>query len=44
MNAYGFYKKITESECVAELMNMYQKLTGSSNIIYFTKEQIRTLT
>ncbi|MDE5582567.1 MAG: hypothetical protein K2J08_02525 [Ruminococcus sp.] len=28
MNAYGFDKKITESECVAELMKMYQKLTG----------------
>ncbi|MDE7139135.1 MAG: class I SAM-dependent DNA methyltransferase [Ruminococcus sp.] len=27
MQAYGFDKKITESECVAELMNMYQKLT-----------------
>lgn len=27
MNAYGFDKKITESECVAELMKMYQKLT-----------------
>ncbi|MDE7137620.1 MAG: methylase [Ruminococcus sp.] len=26
MTAYGFDKKITESECVAELMNMYQKL------------------
>ncbi|MBR6986063.1 MAG: hypothetical protein IKH75_21560 [Ruminococcus sp.] len=24
---YGFDKKITESECVAELMKMYQKLT-----------------
>ncbi len=28
MAAYGFDKKITESECVAELMKMYQKLTG----------------
>ncbi|MCM1316054.1 MAG: methylase [Alistipes senegalensis] len=28
MNAYGFSKTITESECVAELMKMYQKLTG----------------
>ncbi len=28
MNAYGFDKKITESECVAELMKLYQKLTG----------------
>lgn len=27
MAAYGFDKKITESECVAELMKMYQKLT-----------------
>ncbi|MDE7136944.1 MAG: methylase, partial [Ruminococcus sp.] len=26
MQAYGFDKKITESECIAELMNMYQKL------------------
>jgi len=31
MNAYGFSKTITESECVAELMKLYQKLTGSSN-------------
>ena len=28
MNAYGFPKNITESECVAELMKLYQKLTG----------------
>lgn len=29
MQAYGFWGKIkTESECVAELMKMYQKLTG----------------
>ena len=28
MAAYGFDKKITESECVAELMKMYQKLTA----------------
>ena len=28
MQAYGFDRKITESECVAELMKMYQKLTG----------------
>ena len=28
MNAYGFDKKITESECVAKLMKLYQKLTG----------------
>ncbi len=27
MNAYGFDRKITESECVAELMKMYQNLT-----------------
>ncbi|MDE5861839.1 MAG: methylase, partial [Ruminococcus sp.] len=27
ISAYGFDKKITESECVAELMKMYQKLT-----------------
>lgn len=27
MESYGFYRKITESECVAELMKMYQKLT-----------------
>lgn len=28
MNAYGFDKKITESECVAELMKLYQKMTA----------------
>lgn len=28
MNAYGFSKTITESECVAELMKLYQKLTS----------------
>ncbi|MDE7137114.1 MAG: class I SAM-dependent DNA methyltransferase, partial [Ruminococcus sp.] len=28
MNAYGFDKKITESECVAELMKLYQKLAN----------------
>ena len=28
MSAYDFDKKITESECVAELMKMYQKLTN----------------
>ncbi|MDE6834668.1 MAG: methylase, partial [Ruminococcus sp.] len=28
MEAYGFDRKITESECVAELMKLYQKLTG----------------
>ncbi|MDE5765245.1 MAG: methylase [Ruminococcus sp.] len=27
MNAYGFDRKITESECVAELIKLYQKLT-----------------
>lgn len=27
MQAYGFDKNITESECVAELMKMYQKMT-----------------
>ena len=27
MAAYGFSTKMTESECVAELMKMYQKLT-----------------
>ena len=27
MQAYGFDKKITESECVAELMKLYQQLT-----------------
>lgn len=27
MAAYGFDKKITESECVAELMKLYQKMT-----------------
>ena len=27
MKAYGFSVKMTESECVAELMKMYQKLT-----------------
>lgn len=26
MNAYGFDRKITESECVAELMKLYQKI------------------
>ncbi len=28
MSVYGFDKKITESECVAELMKLYQKLTN----------------
>ena len=27
MSAYGFDRKITESECVAELMKLYQKMT-----------------
>ena len=27
MQAYGFSTKMTESECVAELMRMYQKMT-----------------
>lgn len=27
MKAYGFSLKMTESECVAELMKMYQRLT-----------------
>lgn len=33
MAAYGFDRKITESECVAELMKMYKKLTekGAAN-------------
>ena len=26
MEAYGFSMKMTESECVAKLMEMYQKL------------------
>lgn len=32
MTAYGFDRKITESECVAELMKLYQKLTGENNV------------
>ena len=28
MSAYGFSIKMTESECVAELMKLYQKLTS----------------
>ncbi|MCM1507379.1 MAG: hypothetical protein NC177_09640 [Ruminococcus flavefaciens] len=28
MNVYGFDNKITENECVAELMKLYQKLTA----------------
>ena len=31
MQAYGFSLKMTESECVAELMRMYQKLTESKS-------------
>ena len=32
MEAYGFnWRNMTESECVAELMKMYQKLTGEDN-------------
>ena len=31
MQAYGFSIKMTESECVAELMKMYQKLTESKD-------------
>ena len=27
MQAYGFSTKMTESECIAELMRMYQKMT-----------------
>ncbi|MDE6833121.1 MAG: class I SAM-dependent DNA methyltransferase [Ruminococcus sp.] len=30
MTAYGFNIKMTESECVAELMKMYQKLTSEN--------------
>lgn len=29
MEAYGFSLKMTEQECVAELMKMYQRLTES---------------
>ena len=31
MRAYGFNIKMTESECVAELMKRYQKLTNEVN-------------
>ena len=32
MEAYGFnWRKMTESECVAKLMEMYQKLIEKSN-------------
>ena len=30
MQAYGFSIKMTESECVAELMKMYQRLTENT--------------
>ena len=30
MSAYGFSTKITESECVANLMKMYQDIAGSN--------------
>lgn len=32
MKAYGFSTKMTESECVAELMKMYQKLTECDRV------------
>ncbi len=31
MEAYGFSTKMTESDCVAELMKMYQELMGQKN-------------
>lgn len=32
MQAYGFdYRTMTESECIAELMKMYQQLTDGTN-------------
>lgn len=31
MKAYGFDTKMTEADCVAELMKMYQKLTDTKN-------------
>ena len=31
MAAYGFDTKISEAECVAKLMGMYQELTGMKN-------------
>ena len=31
MKAYGFSLKMTESECVAALMRMYQKLVETSD-------------
>lgn len=30
MDAYGFSLKITEADCVAELMKLYQKLTSNT--------------
>jgi hypothetical protein len=30
MAAYGFVTKMTESDCVAELMKMYQALTSEN--------------
>lgn len=34
MTAYGFWGKLnTESECVGELMRMYQELVGSRNSV-----------
>lgn len=32
MQAYGFGAKMTESECVGELMKMYQELTGGGGV------------
>ena len=32
MQAYGFSTKMTESECVAELFKLYQKLTGNQRL------------
>ena len=35
MEAYGFdYRTMTESECVAELMKMYQKLVENTRLAY----------
>ncbi len=40
MNAYGFNKKITESECVAELMKLYQKMNEKVyTIVYINKRR-----
>ena len=49
MEAYGFWGKLnTESECVAELMKMYQKLTESAggekmeiNFMIFWKKNVK---